>query len=85
MNELQVGIQMNGHGPWAYLKDVVTQLSTQANSRINDAFAALLAVHRFIAPIFRGAMRQDGMARRLSRKLVAPNRGVLRKRIPATA
>ena len=28
--------KLNGHEPWAYLKDVLTRLPTQLNSRIED-------------------------------------------------
>jgi transposase len=28
--------KLNGHEPWAYLKDVLTRLPTQLNSRIEE-------------------------------------------------
>jgi hypothetical protein len=28
--------KLNGHDPWAYLKDVLTRLPTQLNSRIDE-------------------------------------------------
>lgn len=28
--------KLNGHDPWVYLKDVLTRLPTQLNSRIDD-------------------------------------------------
>jgi hypothetical protein len=28
--------KLSGHDPWAYLKDVLTRLPTQLNSRINE-------------------------------------------------
>ena len=28
--------KLNGHDPWAYLKDVLTRLPTQLNSRIGE-------------------------------------------------
>jgi hypothetical protein len=28
--------KLNGHAPWAYLKDVLTRLPTQLNSRIDE-------------------------------------------------
>ena len=33
---LVVSAKLNGHDPWAYLKDVLTRLPTQPNSRINE-------------------------------------------------
>jgi len=34
---------LNGHDPYAYIRDVLTRLPTQPASRIEDASAALLA------------------------------------------
>ncbi len=31
--------KLNGHDPWAYLKDVLTRLPTQLNSRIDELLA----------------------------------------------
>ena len=35
--------KLNGHDPWAYLKDVLTRLPTHLNSRIDD-----LLPHRWV-------------------------------------
>ena len=33
---LVVSSKLNGHDPWAYLKDVLTRLPTHPNSRIEE-------------------------------------------------
>jgi len=38
--------KLNGHDPYAYLKDVLTRLSTQKNSSINE-----LLPHNWTPPI----------------------------------
>ena len=36
MMRLLQSAKLNGHEPWAYLKDVLTKLPTQLNSRIEE-------------------------------------------------
>ena len=38
---LVVSAKLNRHDPWAYLKDVVTRLPTQPNSRIDELLSHL--------------------------------------------
>ena len=33
---LVVSSKLNGHDPWAYLKDVLTRLPTHLNSRVDE-------------------------------------------------
>jgi transposase len=58
--------RINGHDPYAYIKDVLTRLPMQPNSRIHE-----LLPHRWqpakSVPCAR-CHRQDGMARRIERQ-----------------
>ena len=38
---LVVSAKLNGHDPWAYLKDVRTRLPTQPNGRIDELLPRL--------------------------------------------